>query len=223
MSIDWGTVPAWVTALTAVVGATLAIRQLALARGAQEQQVQIARANLLLSIDGEFEGQELYKSRKAIRSVRNQAEKTVDSSHKDRSPEALQKASAEEFSHHMNELWKKAKLIDEDETGVSADQRRAANDQYMELMILPNWIETVAMLCRRNLLPTDDVLDIYDQVVITTMCNFRSHIEARRVEGPFRNPRFLDNALWLLGEAQAHSNNQGEPKSTPPKKSNTRW
>jgi hypothetical protein len=223
MALDWGTVPSWATAITALVGATLAIRQLGLARQAQEQQVQIARANLILSIDAEFEGSEIYGSRKAIRSLRNRVEKTVDGSVKDRSPDALRKASAEEFSHQMNELWKKARLIIEEESGASADQIRDANNQYTELMILPNWIETVAMLCRRNLLPTADVLDIYDQVVITTMSNFKSHIEARRVEGPFQNPRFLENALWLLDEATSYSATQGEPRPTPPKRSNTRW
>lgn len=69
----WGTVPAWLAAAIALFASILAIRQFKLATKAQQDQVQIARANLMLAIDKTFES-DMLNSRKAVRSLRNRAQ-----------------------------------------------------------------------------------------------------------------------------------------------------
>lgn len=96
-------------------------------------------------------------------------------------------------------------------------------DHYTEIMALPFWMETVGMLGRRGLLPIDDVLDIYDAVVISTMQNFKKHFDRRRTEGTEPNGRFMENAYWLLDEAIAYKAKRDEPLPARPAKSQTKW
>lgn len=224
MIVDWGTVPAWAAVVVAGTGVVLALRQLTLAAGAQHDQVQIARANLLLSIDKTFESEEIYRSRKAVRSLRNRAEGAVEANnHKDRSPNAKMEAVAVEVSHYLDTLWEQAKAISDEDIEKSDSKSRKAIDQYTEIMALPFWMETIGMLCRRGLLPKDDVLDIYDAVIISTIQNFQRHFDVRRTQGLPQNGRFMENAYWLLDEATAYKRKRDEPMPTRPAKSRTKW
>ncbi len=224
MSLDWGNVPGWIAAVTAALATTLGLRQFRLATRAQIDQVQVARAKLLLEIDANYEGADIYRSRKAIRSLRNRSETIVQNSDsKDKSPEGIKRDVCVEFSHQMDKLWKSVKDLEDPDVEKSESVARVASDRYAELMSLPYWIETVGMLCNRNLLPTEDVLDLYDQVVITTMSSCANHIERRRQEGPFVNPRFLANGSWLLEQALLYKSNRDSPPASRPGKSPTRW
>lgn len=224
MTIDWGSVPAWVAAGTAICGFSIAVRQLSLATKAQKDQVQIARANLLLSIDATYEGAELYKARKAVRSLRNRAEIAVKGRvAKNKSPTALQEAICEECSHKLDELWETVKTFDDPDVEDPKSTERLASDRYAELMALPYWFESVGMLCRRNLLPVEDILNLFDQVVITTMESYANHVAARRSEQPYPNLRFLENASWLLDQAKAYKSKRDDPPASHPSKSPTNW
>ena len=222
--MDWGSVPAWAAVCTAVVGSGLATRQLQLAARSQEHQVQIARANLLLSIDKNFESDEIYKSRKAIRSLRNRAEKAIEARDKPTiGSENLRDEIAKQFSLGMTKLWDDARSITDGDVDGASSPDIIAIDRYSVLTALPNWIETVGMLCRRNLLPKDDVLDLYDQVVISTMQNFKAHYTVRREQPPYANHRLMENAFWLLEEAIAFKAKRETPLPTSPAQSPTRW
>ncbi|ABD27479.1 hypothetical protein Saro_3044 [Novosphingobium aromaticivorans DSM 12444] len=223
--MEWlGTAPAWITALTAVFASRVALRQLGMSASAQEMQVQIARANLLLSIDREFESEASYASRKACRSLANAAEASALATNpRDRAPDAIRKLVATEFSHQLNELWNVARELQEKPEGTENAPAIAASDRYATLMALPNWIETVGMLCRRDLLPKEDVLDLYDEAIIRTMTNFESHIVTRGSEQPYDNPLWLENARWLLEEAKTYNKQKREPAKAPVSKSRLDW
>jgi hypothetical protein len=231
MPIDWGSVPDWIVVGTAIAGTAYAGIQLKAlklsdqrAAASHAEQVQIARANLLLEIDATFEGTELYRSRKAIRALRNRAEtKVTRGLVRNQTPDALKNEISIEFSHQLDELWKIARTIDEVDVEKPDSKDRIAADRYTELMAVPNWIETIGMLCRRNLLPKEDILDLYDQVVVPTIRNFKNHFEVRRAQGPYLNPRFMENAYWLLAEAEAYKRKREEPVSAPPVESPTKW
>lgn len=231
MALDWGTVPAWLTAGIALLGTILALRQFQLSTRAkndqvqaQNDQVQIARANLLLAIDKVFEGEEIYRSRKAVRSLRNRAEVVADRSNlQNKSPQGKKQAIANEVSHQLDKLWALAKSFDDVDVEDPKSADRIAIDRYSELMALANWIETVGMLCKRNLLPTDDILDLYDQIIIPTMLNFKNHLEARQTEGPYQNRRFMENAFWLYAKAVAYNGMRDQPVDVDPGKTSTRW
>lgn len=134
--MEWlGTAPAWITALTAVFASRVALRQLGMSASAQEMQVQIARANLLLSIDREFESEASYASRKACRSLANAAEASALATNpRDRAPDAIRKLVATEFSHQLNELWNVARELQEKPEGTENAPAIAASDRYATLM-----------------------------------------------------------------------------------------
>ncbi|WP_375397722.1 hypothetical protein [uncultured Sphingomonas sp.] len=71
-------------------------------------------------------------------------------------------------------------------------------------------METVGQLTRRGLLPLEDVLDLYDAAVIGIMRCFKQHIADRSNDGPQRNDRFLENALWLLDAAEQRERTNAE-------------
>lgn len=226
MAIDWSNVPSWIGLGVASVGAFSAVHQLKLSVRARREQVQIARANLLLSIDGDFESPEMYKSRLAVRSLRNRSEENVlNSGQKDRSPEGLTKAIEQEYSHQLNNLWKIAKGIKDtnaDDSAVTKTAVEAANE-YTEIMALANWIETIGMLCCRNLVYIGDVLELYDVIIINTIRGAKSHIETRRTTPPFINPDWLGNALWILPKAEEHRKRREARSVAIPAPSPTDW
>jgi hypothetical protein len=234
----WGTVADWGTLATAAIASGLGLRQLKLIRQSNDSAAQssdaaaqanvaainIASAELLLQIDSTFEGQEMYRSRTAFRSLRNRAEATVaKGSTRKLTAQQTREAIATEFSHQMDLMWAESKKIDDVDLDDAKSADRVAADRYSELMALPNWIETMGLLCQRNLINTLDFLNLYDSVVIPTMEYIRNHIEQRRRDLPHPNPRFLENAYWLYESAKAFKNEKEEPSPTPPERSPVKW
>lgn len=217
-TIDWGSVADWVTAVAAVVGLTFAALQIRALRVAEQQSaaandasVQIARATLILSIDREYEGETLAASRKALRALRNRAEDVAASKHPGASHRKLAEEAAQEFTRELTAIWAEARKLNETDVEHSNAADRIAADRYAQIMALPYWIETLGMLCQRELLPTDDILDLYDAVIIPTMRNFRDHIGFRREEPPYPNHRFLENAYWLYDRALEFKQQREQP------------
>jgi hypothetical protein len=220
---DWGSVADWVTAVAAVGGLSFGALQIRSLQLANHAAVQLARANLLLTIDKEYEG-DLFASRKAIRALRRRAEKAAQrklgagASH-----EALASAAAAEFTQLLTVMWTEAQELDEKDVEYSRAADRVAADRYAQMMQLPYWIETLGMLCKRDLLPRDDILDLYDAVIISTMRNFEAHVNFRRDEGPYPNQRFLENAYWLYNEAREFKTRVEAPTSHKPAKAKLPW
>lgn len=214
----WGNVADWVVAVTALVGVVIATRQLVALRRAEEQSanaheqlVEIERANMLRQIDAEFESGEMYRTRKAVRALRNRAERVVRRSHGDASEERIAELSALEFSKQLTTLWHKAKAINDEDVEAPESPDRIAADRYAELMHLPNWLETLGYMVRRGLLPRDDILEIYDGAIVPAMVYFAEHIKKRRDEGPYPNRNFLEHATWLCGETQRFMKEKNAP------------
>lgn len=214
----WGNVPEWVVAITAFVGVILGIRELMnitkeeqRAAEAQEFQQQIARADLILKIDSQFESPSVVLSRMAFRSMRNRCQKAVDTN--GLSNDQARSKIAEEFSNRINKIWNTAKEITDNDIEKSDSPAVKAYETHNEIMALPNFFETVGLLCREGLLPKDDILCLYDQAIIPTMTNIMGHIKIRREEVPYANPTYMENAVWLYTEALAYS----DAKLSPPK------
>jgi hypothetical protein len=214
----WGNVPEWVVAITAFIGVIFGIRELMnitkeeqRAAEAQEFQQQIARADLILKIDSQFESPSVVLSRMAFRSMRNRCLKAVETTGMT-SDQARIKIAAE-FSSRINKIWETAKEITDNDIEKSDSPAVKAYETINEIMALPNFFETVGLLCREGLLPKDDILCLYDQAIIPTMTNIMGHIQLRREEVPYANPTYMENAVWLYTEALAYS----EAKLSPPK------
>lgn len=214
----WGNAPEWVVAITAIVGVFLGIRELMnitkeeqRAAEAQEFQQQIARADLILKIDAQFESPSVVLSRMAFRSMRNRCQKAVATN--GLSNDQARSKLAEEFSNRINTIWETARQITDSDIEKSDSPAVKAYETLNEIMALPNFFETVGLLCREGLLPKEDILCLYDQAIIPTMTNIMGHIQVRREENPYPNPTFMENAEWLYHEAIAYSTS----KLAPPK------
>lgn len=213
MSIDWGSAPDWVVAATAIIATIIARGQWRAMRDAEnrsadasQQAVEVERAAMLRAIDAEFESEEMYASRKAIRALRNRIQERIGATNMDASEKLITEKCAAEFSRELTELWRKARTFDDVDVDTSQSEERIALDRYTEIMRLVNWFETVGYMCKRSLLPTADILNIYDAAIYPTMLNMTEHISRRREERPHPNPRFLENATWLGDRAFDHVN-----------------
>jgi hypothetical protein len=233
----WGTVADWVVSITAAVGIWFGLKQLNGLKLAQEYaglevqnaakesaaQVQIARAQLLLEIDREFECELMQSSRTAIRALRNTVLGEIKESGeegKTRGQQQLKLASG--FSQKMNTLWLESKGIDTADVNANSSDSKHLK-KYLELMRLVNWMETVGFLCRRGLLPTADVVELYDAAIAPTMRNMLQHIQHRREEDPYPNPDFHRNAEWLYEKVREYQRKWEEAKAPPPTTSTIEW
>lgn len=209
--MNWGSVPDWIVAATAIVAAGFGYRQLnAMQRAdlrsaeAHEQAVEIERAAMLRAVDAEFESAEMYLSRKALRALRNRVQEKIGADHKEASEESITKLCAEEFSKQLTELWEIAKQLDAVDIDNNRSKEQVALDRYTEIMRYVNWLETIGYMCKRGLLPTEDILNIYDAAIIPSMLYVAEHIRKRREERPYPNAHFLEFALWLGEQALKH-------------------
>lgn len=202
---EWGTISDIVVAATAVFGVLFGLAQLGRIARANISQENIARAELMLEIDAMFEGPDMTQSRLAIRTLRNYCEKQARAFLRSgaNDQEVLER-SATLFSEEVTALFQRFNTADH-----AASEGEAVNEpldkdgpRYFTLIRLPYWIETVGQLCRRELLPLDDVLDLYDAAIVGIMKCFHQHIMDRRAAPPQRNERFLEQALWLMEQAE---------------------
>lgn len=245
MSDIWGSVPDWLVASAALIGIGVAWRQLAglsrqlaaletseklanvSAEAAAESaynQVQIARATLLLEIDRQFEGEYLMESRLAIRALRNRAVK--DAREKSRAgigDAELASVADQVFSEYVTRLWQDFSSADANDSTLSETKPEdrltdRAGYQYSLLTRLLGWFETVGRLVEENLISPDDVFELYDAVFIQVANYFERHIHDRRDEGPNRNDRWMEKALLLRDlakERQLSLKAQAKAKTDP--------
>jgi hypothetical protein len=235
--IDWGSLPDWIVALTAVFGVGFATRQISAFRKAEElsavsneqtaraheESVVIARANILRSIDAEFESEEMYRSRKAVRAMRARAEAKVRKENPSISNEPLAALTAKEFSKQLSSLWEEAQKFDDEDVEAKSSRDRIAADRYAELMRLPNWFESLGHMIRRELLPKADLLEVYDAAIYPTMLNVSDHIKKRREDGPHPNPGFLEHAVWLGEETKKFMQDKRGGSAEPAADPSTPW
>jgi hypothetical protein len=217
--LDWGSVADWVVAVTAVVGVCFGLLQLRALGAAERLSVQLARATLLREFDQDFESPEMQESRLRIGVVRNRFEAEVASRKPQLSDEKQIAEVALQFSNHVTTIWEQTRTFDGD---INAAKDKSA-DEYALLMRLPYWFETVGHLCKRNLVPLEDMLDLYDQVVIVVIGNILQHIQIRADRPPHKNRRFLENSVWLFERAKAHRKKRDTPPLSVPVVSETVW
>ena len=220
--IDWGSVPDWIVAATAAFGAGFAIRQLDALKKAEQQsalateqsaiaidaQVQIARATLILEIDERFESAEMLESRIAIRALRNRAVREAEAALRDGANLGeISDKTNELFSGYVTKLWREFRTADAKEPALEATKPEdqladVAGAQYSRLTLLLGWMETLGRLTEQNLIPADDMFELYDAVFIQVYGMFERHIADRRTEPPHPNDRWLEKAEWFRNHAK---------------------
>lgn len=202
--INWGSVPDWLVAITAMAAAIFGVYQIRLATRSRHDTLQLARASFLRDVDSDFETIEMVESRQLHVVIRDRITADVKREFPayDFDDQILE--IARRYSTDLSHVW----------MGNQSSFLPPTANAYMTLMRLPHWCETVGMLCERNLLPVDDVLELYDQMIISTVGNILGHIKKRRVEGPHMNKKYLMYAEKLYEKAifhKAKANDQEVP------------
>jgi hypothetical protein len=213
----WGTFADWVIVATAIAAVVFAKGQLETAGVARRDAIELERANLLLRIDEKFEGTELLDSRKAWVALRDRVESEVRTEHMHADDSLQATEAARKLSAALTQMWEAIGKAGND------SERESATEAYLRLIRLLHWIETVGHLVERNLIPRDDVLDLYDHVVIRTVGYAKAHITYRREIGPVTSKRILEKALWLLDEALRYKAMREEPPVGTPSRTNLPW
>lgn len=216
---NWGSAADWVMAITAVVAAIAGFAQLLALRKANDEAVQIARATLIREIDRDFDAPPIVASRQKLLVLRNRFEAEIGQRNPPLTHDKQILESARLISEYVSQVWQNSRTFDGD---MASDKDKSA-DEYSLIMRLPLWCETVGHLCQRNLAPLDDILDLYDQVIIMTIGNLHEHIILRCEAPPHKNRRYLENALYLYREALRHKAARDAIIDTQPSKAATRW
>lgn len=204
-ALDWGSVPDWVVALTAIITALYAANQLRLLRISREDAVEAQRAATdqhkqylrieqgfqLMEIDNQYEGV-LQPSRKALLALRRQIQNNLPSG-------AQRNEISEQVSVYLNGL--RCKSIAEG-WPWSARARARAVDEYFCLTQLPNYIETMGVLVEEGLVDEGMVIRLYDGMIERVIGDVLPHIHWRRTED--RNPNYLIFAERLYKKAADH-------------------
>ncbi len=196
---------------------------------ANNSQVQIARASLILEIDQMFESAEMVESRIAIRALRNRADREAKEALRSgaNNNEVAQKAS-ELFSAYMTKLWWDFRTADAKDPalGSTKPSDKFADDagtQYSRLTRLLGWMETIGRLTEQNLAYSEDMFALYDAMFIQVFGYFERHIADRRSDTPNPNERWLEKAEWFRNEARANQDKLKEQAKPAPSVSWLKW
>jgi hypothetical protein len=213
-ALQWGSVPDWVIAATAIVGVAFGLRQLQAishsehaaldnARRTADQarsEANSARANLLLRIDDIFEGNALANSRLAWLIRRTSWRRTyAHLSSADRDA-AVQLALINDF----NQLWDAMTRLERDGQleltcghGISVETLQREVDAYRAMVRLPDWLETIGLLVAQQLVPADDIMLLYRGVIRSTMGVVQGHLAHRRNADPNSSQHVFEHAIAL--------------------------
>lgn len=174
-----------------------------------KDQTQIARANLLMEIDRDYESAEMQESRLALRGLRNEIAALVINQNQALDKAALHAAINDQFGAYLNKLWLDFKNADwpdpkTDLDGLLKQHLNKVNTEpeviqpheraglhYQRLTRVLGWLERVGYMANQKLLPQDDIKRLYDFVFIELGFWFEKHITYRQEDGPLSNRDFM--------------------------------
>ncbi len=172
--------------------------QLKIAADAATLQAEVARATLILEIDRDFESDEMQECRLALRALHNELKAYSIKQQPNCSNETRETHINALFGEYLNKLWADFKQSDRevDEKSIvelvnlhmkKADANPAviqpherAGAHYQRLTRIFGWMERVAFMVHRKLLPKDDIVKLYDAVFVQIVGWVFEHIRTRR-------------------------------------------
>jgi hypothetical protein len=222
--LQFGTVPDWIVAITALVAIVVAYGQLKasaaaskISAQAQQDQAAIARANLLLEIDRDFESEGMQEARRAIRALRNEIEALARRQFPRLNDDELAPESDKLFSEYMNRVFYDYRTADSvqrqtnDELDAMLEKHlktipdydafspsERASRHYLRLTLILGWLERVGHMANNGLLHRDDVISLYNQVFIEAINWYKGHIIHRHGVGTRKNGEWMDQATSFL-------------------------
>ena len=153
---EWGSVPDWIVATTAVFGATAVVYQLRALRKSTEvddHSNRLERLKIRLELDREFEHSQLNSSRQRLFSLARKISK--ERTGKISPSVDLSEENTTLVSLHLTDLWKQARSY-----SPPVKKNEAPPDAYLELMRFPYWLDTIGNCCQKGLLKEDEFLEL---------------------------------------------------------------
>lgn len=119
----WGTVSDLIVAIAAVIGVAVGLVQLARIARSNANQVNIARAELMLAIDKRFESSAMWESRLASRTLLNHCERKARTLLRaGATDEEVMRDAALLFSEEVSALYQRFKTADARASGALVDE-----------------------------------------------------------------------------------------------------
>lgn len=208
--LDWGSVPDWIVAVTAVATALFAMYQLYLLRKSREDSVDAQKKATkqhqdnvktqqglqLMQIDNQYEGI-LQPSRKALLALRRRLKAKLGN-------QSSRNELAAAVSIYLNELRTKASKV---EYIFGKHLHRKYVNDYFLITQLPNYIETMGVLVEEGLVDETALIRLYDGMIERVIGDVLPHIRWRRIQD--NNPNFLIYAERLYEKAAGHLRGAG--------------
>lgn len=206
----WGTVADWVVAGAALASGYFVVTQLELLRAERMSEAATARADLLFRIDEQFEDGKVFESREAWLALRARYRQLFSTAAPHERDRLIQGGIADE----LNRLW--------DDMQRPSDALSDLVTKYARIMRLPGWIETVGMFAREHLIDPNDVLELYESVILVTMEPIELHLE-HRLGLRTASHSVLENAVWILNRAKQARAAGDDPELKPDRKQGRTW
>lgn len=160
-----------VIALTAVIGAIFAGRQLRAVR-------RVSQANLLLELDSRFDSAEMRSARELFSKMTDDIQTIVSGQNPQMNDAAKLSLCAEEWRDTLASL------------------RTSDEGAYIQLIGFLGFFETMGMMVHKQYISEEDVFDLFKGPIVDTHQCFRLHIEQRQKEMGVPNGMF-EHALRL--------------------------
>lgn len=166
--------------LSAAIGATIAVRQL-------NQQLRLSRASFLMEIDLRWDSDELRRARKLLHALTDEI--NIDTTRKHST------ATAEQRDKAVKRAW-----------AERLRRKREENlDDYMALMAICGFFETVGLMVERKYIELDEIESLLKGPILAVERCFAEHIQDRNAE--MGVPKGLyENALNLSARLKTAQN-----------------
>ncbi len=184
VTVDWGSVADWLMLAVTGGGAWIAVRNLQVVR-------RIEQGSQLMQIDDKYEVT-FQSARKALFEL-YRCEK-----HRLKDQPDCETRMAQAISTKLDQLLETGSVAGEADEARKKEGAKALAE-YLELMRLPNYLETVGVLHHHGLVEEAALLDLYDIVICRTIGWVLPHVRKRRIDES--NPKYLHWAEVLHNKA----------------------
>lgn len=173
---EWGAVATLLLALAAVIGLWFTFYQV------RRYSIQ-GKASFLFNLDQMFEGPDFTKTRVAFSLLRTEIEKNIEAGHGHEAAEGKARLLREEFSRRLYTM------------------RQDAPEDYLHIMKLCGFFETVGLLVERDYVALEDIVGLYGGSIVRAEEVLRTHLE-KRIEEPDMPDGYFENFRSLVAKTR---------------------
>lgn len=144
----------------------------------------VEKSKIVMEIDKRYESDVIINSRTEFSKIWNECEEIVINNN-----DGLDSAN---IKTKVNELM----------SGKLNELRRTNQPEYLKTMEIIGLWETVGLMYKMDRLDRVLLMELYDSAIIKSVGGAKIHIKKRQEDPNFRNAKYMENALYLLSEAE---------------------